>query len=732
MTAGDETRQHFPVMPSTMLGNAGLDQDEQPGRMLPGILHALRRRWLLVAFLGTLLGAGAAIGVYYTAQDSFTVRALIRIPIEREAIAFNPVGMDTAGFDVFVNTQRRLITSQEVLNGALDEVGDLPAVNEQPDPLAWLESLISTSFSSDSELMEIRLTYQNPDTAQKLLDAVVAAYLKSAGKREDDLRQERLTALRTSESEAKAELKDTLDDLDQTVRLENPDPDSDVQLNRQLLLQTRLDLVEVESELQFLQKAMADNASTEENQTSETSPELPFEITDEELDVFVAEDKESQALEQDIEIAEYKIDRAPKIFTPGSAGHEEYVAKREAEIEAAQAALVERREELRAELNRQAALMGDASGEPSTPESLPEQISKLTRDQSALQERIRYLQGLLPAAEYAHSAARRQIEVEVDVQTAQLESLMDQIRQMEVELKSPLRITQQGTTVVPKVPDRRPRQIKAALAGAAVFLLLGSIIVLLDMRLRRVSSPDDFVNDLRLNMIGTLPLLKRSKRNNQRISQALAEAVDSIAAALLCGRTALRTKAVMITSAVAGEGKTTLAANLATSLAGAGRRVLLVDFDLRRPMLHSVYDLERGPGVCEALIGEIDALSACRETDDPSLWVMPAGNWRQRAISQLAEQRLEQLFTELRAKFDFIVVDASPVLPIVDARLIGKHVDGTILSLLRDVSQVPKVASACRALESFDVRILGGVMIGSTGEVYYGYPPAQGQLPESA
>ena len=183
----------------------------------------------------------------------------------------------------------------------------------------------------------------------------------------------------------------------------------------------------------------------------------------------------------------------------------------------------------------------------------------------------------------------------------------------------------------------------------------------------------------------------------------------------------------MISSAMPAEGKTTLAANLATSLAAAGRRTLLVDFDLRRPMLHKVYQCSIGPGVGEVLSGgEIsDAVDYVEETGSENLWLITAGARRQGALVELAGDRVAELFEELKEHFEYIIVDSPPVLPVVDTRLVARHADGVVMSMLRDVSELSKVKSACQLLQSYRVTLLGAVVIGASGDVYYGYAPSR-------
>jgi receptor protein-tyrosine kinase len=89
-------------------------------------------------------------------------------------------------------------------------------------------------------------------------------------------------------------------------------------------------------------------------------------------------------------------------------------------------------------------------------------------------------------------------------------------------------------------------------------------------------------------------------------------------------------------------------------------------------------------------------------------------------LRELTKERLDSLLRALRARYEFVIIDGSPILPVVDSRLIGQYVDGVLLSALRDVSQLPKMLAARAVLDAFDIPFLGVVLIGSTKEdVYY-------------
>jgi capsular exopolysaccharide synthesis family protein len=174
----------------------------------------------------------------------------------------------------------------------------------------------------------------------------------------------------------------------------------------------------------------------------------------------------------------------------------------------------------------------------------------------------------------------------------------------------------------------------------------------------------------------------------------------------------------MITSAVGGEGKTSLACQLATSLARTGRKTLLVDCDLRKSVLHQLFHLPPTPGFSELVRGEGGLAGTVRETSVPGLWLLPAGRCDAQAVSALSMGGVGAIFRQLRQEFDFVIVDSSPVLPVADALLIGRHVDTAIFSIMNEVSQLPKVYGAYQRLAALGIHLLGAVVTGTFDEVY--------------
>src|SRR5262249_6840399 len=153
------------------------------------------------------------------------------------------------------------------------------------------------------------------------------------------------------------------------------------------------------------------------------------------------------------------------------------------------------------------------------------------------------------------------------------------------------------------------------------------------------------------------------------------ESIDAIRTRLLHEANTRATRVVLVTSATAGEGKTTLAAALASSLARAGRKTLLLDGDLRRPTVHELFEIAQQPGFSEILLGEVEVQDAVQPSPQDNLSLVPAGQWDREVLLALSRNGLEGIFDKLQQEFDFIVIDSHPVLAATDALLIGRQTD---------------------------------------------------------
>jgi capsular exopolysaccharide synthesis family protein len=235
---------------------------------------------------------------------------------------------------------------------------------------------------------------------------------------------------------------------------------------------------------------------------------------------------------------------------------------------------------------------------------------------------------------------------------------------------------------------------------------------------------DCVVNELGVRVVGELPWVTTGRPGTGHDAPAqLTESVNGLRALIGCDHDGgSGGQVLMVTSAVAQEGKTTLAAHLALSTARAGRRTLLIDCDLRRPRLHSVFGLPPGPGLSGVLLRAATPAEAVCPGPVEGLSVLPAGD-AIRAVNQAhIAGDLRALLTELRAEYDLILLDCSPVLPVADALTIGRSADGVLLSVRPGTSQLPLVSAACERMAALRLPVLGAVVNGvRSGATSYKY-----------
>lgn len=176
----------------------------------------------------------------------------------------------------------------------------------------------------------------------------------------------------------------------------------------------------------------------------------------------------------------------------------------------------------------------------------------------------------------------------------------------------------------------------------------------------------------------------------------------------------------MICSAMSGEGKSTLSEQLARGLASSGHRTLLIDFDLRRPTLNTRLKFPLQPGTAEVLRSGLDLMQAIHETNAPNLSLLTAGECPGSLLMESTNGVLASFFDRCRTEFELIVVDSSPLLPVVDGRLVGQHADGVIMTMMKDRSQEPQVIAARKILADYAIPVMGCVFTGGTTEGTYG------------
>ena len=189
-----------------------------------------------------------------------------------------------------------------------------------------------------------------------------------------------------------------------------------------------------------------------------------------------------------------------------------------------------------------------------------------------------------------------------------------------------------------------------------------------------------------------------------------AEAYRKLMTNLLFSPSAGSLRTLVVTSSFAGEGKTTTASNLAITLAQHGRRVLLVDADLRRARLHDVFGVERGPGLTDFLAGRAPFSEATRTTVTPGLLLLPAGTLVDTPLEYLGGERMKALLRAVAERFDYVILDTPPALLAADAVRLGAEVDGVLMIVRAGQTARDAAQYAAQQIVGTGGRIVGGVL----------------------
>lgn len=263
------------------------------------------------------------------------------------------------------------------------------------------------------------------------------------------------------------------------------------------------------------------------------------------------------------------------------------------------------------------------------------------------------------------------------------------------------------------------------LLGAFAGVLLAFLAEHLD---DTVKAPEDLEKLLGLAVLGIIPKLKTGTP-----TQALADPRSAFAEAYRSLRTALQfstgegvPKSLLVTSATPAEGKSTTALVLAQNFAQLGRRVLLIDADLRNPSLHKLLRLDNSAGLSNCLAGAAKVPEMIQATGSEFLAVLPSGPLPPNPAELLAGPRFVSLLTVACHKYDQVIIDGPPVMGLADAPIIANQAGGTLLIVESGSARLGVVRGSLKRLAAARARLLGGLLtkfdVRSAGYGYgYGY-----------
>ncbi|MFO0949404.1 MAG: polysaccharide biosynthesis tyrosine autokinase [Planctomycetota bacterium] len=699
------------------------------------VLNVLRRWWKMSTLLGLIVAAAAGFISYFTYVPTFEATTWLRFRDNYIIYANNERDRS-----IFVLTQRELIKSPPIIAEALakPEIASLPIFEGITDPLNWLSDRIVASSQNGSDLFKISLQSSHRESVAKVVNAVREAYLANLNTdvvRQNDSTLHLLEAERTRRASDMERDRNRLRSLQKELAntdggggIDNPLNERQIQLLsptaslKSEITKAEVDLVLEEAELKVIKESM--------------TPDADLQVSPEAIDQEIETDKGIVKLLAKLGDKEAAREEMLKFAKPGSPS----LAKIDAEV----AQLTQELETEKKRLRPEAAKLALTNFK----KRRAQEMQKLEESLARSQKRVEILKEKLETAR-KDAQENGQASLEIKFLAEDLErkdviygKIVERIEQIKTESRTNGRVSTLQEALEPKEPIDKGPVPRALLFAFAAFMLPFSGFFLWELRSRRVADAEDFAEATNLRVVGeisTLPIRSRflptaAKRFEESLSR-FEESIDYLRTAILIARHQRTVQSLVVCSAASREGKSTVSAHLASSLArGISGRVLLVDADMRRPHLHRLLDQDPENGLVDYLAGRTEFGDVIRNTWVERLDFVAAGILDTPVGILLANDRFERFLRQAERTYEFIVIDVPPILPVSEGLVIAKCADGAIFCGLRDVSTVANIARACEKLRAAGVNIFGAVFngvppreYGASGYYYYRIPTQSAQ-----
>jgi tyrosine-protein kinase Etk/Wzc len=728
----------------------GAPSEPEPGE--PGLrdyLAVLRRRWPL-AGATTLVALAAALGFSLGAAPVY--RGQATVVVDRAGSSF-AMTADLTGIShqAFVDTLAELVKSRAVAEQALDRLGVLDGA--RPAVLRQLHTGLRVRRVRNADLIVIEAEGPTPAAAAGYTNAVAEALLDW-----------HVASRRQQASAGRRFIEDQVGAVDRELRAaEEALARYKVQGGQVSLSEQSTLAVTKLAEFEAQRRAAAAERQGVEASLREARAALARQAPTVPTSFVEGEDPVVAQIRADLARLELELVGLHRQFT----GRHPQVLATQARIEEAKARL--RRQAGRTLLTQQFAanpLRSDLAG----------QVIKLEVERQALQAREAALAAVvgqyardvrdLPPKEVELARLTRDLKVAEETYLL-LSQKLQEARIAESQVVGDLRIVDRA--IPPEVPVR-PRPVRNTLFGALFGFVLGLGGVFLQEALDDTfRTPDEVAQALGLPLLGAVPRLApapaspsadNGRRGFLRLGRAgpdnrqnrrtvtprtgppagvapgppllmtaerrrspFAEAFRHLRTNLLYLSPDRPLRTLLVTAAGPGEGKSTIAANLAVALAIAGRRTWIVEADLHKPGLAWAFQPGTTGGLSDVLVENAALDAALAPTSVEGLWFVPAGTLPPDPAELVGSQRMRALLAQAREQVDAVVIDTSPVLPVSDALALAPHVDGVLLVV--DLARTPRDAArrAARQLRAVGARVAGVVVnnVPADGRGYYYY-----------
>lgn len=361
-----------------------------------------------------------------------------------------------------------------------------------------------------------------------------------------------------------------------------------------------------------------------------------------------------------------------------------------------------------------------------TQSKLSAEISKVVQSvraeyQAALTQEQSLTHALDQQKSEALSRDRKAIEFNVllrDVQSSKqiYDSLLQRTKEAGIsgELKtSNIRVVDIAERPASPVSPKREANILLSLFVGSV--LACGFVFLFEYLDSRIKTPDEIRTYFNVACLGLLPKVEGLQTGtypllSDTVPAGYSEAFRSIRTNVLFSAAHEKSRSIVVTSTGPDEGKSSVACNLAISLAQAGQRVLLIDADMRKPKVHSALAMTQEPGLSNVLVGTSKASESVRKSSINGLWVLPSGRVPPNPAELIASARFNDFIASLKAHFDWVLIDTPPIMAVTDAALAAHNVTGVLFVVGAGMTSRHAMMRALDQLGNVRANIIGAVL----------------------
>ncbi|MEX2176839.1 MAG: polysaccharide biosynthesis tyrosine autokinase [Pirellulaceae bacterium] len=683
-----------------------------PGLNVNSLFSAARCWWKVATPIGLLLAVGAGVATSRLVEPRYTAATWIEIR-ERPEILVSSGGPEDPR--KFVQNQLELIKSPLVLDSvaAIPAVANTPELMADGDPVTALRRLLKIRAQGQSDFFVIEFTSVSREKAAQVVNAVAQSYLKMHRGNLSHRHEQTVGLLETLQQTQQSVVqlhRDNMQEMSKaltgkdpfaaqtgkTITLQDPLQEVHSLLITQQLSQRVLSM-EVQAERQRMEKQSFAPSSGEVDRLIAANPQVAqLERVLSEVRLKIkAHEANSVNLKKNTLHAALVREEAEK-----SALLDKIVAEMKAEVkEGVEKSARAAREHEIAQMEEQLA------NTDSTIQFLQDQISAAGQNRKELKGETLDLE--LTRSEYERSAAV-------------FDKIADRLLVIKMEREAPERVAIAKEAAVPTIPDEALPYKKIGMFGLGAFAIPFALAVGFEVLYRRVGNRDQLESLGKLRVVGEVPALPRLARARKRVPgernralQLFEESVDGLRTYLTLVESLRGMQVLAVTSAVSREGKTSLAAQLAVSVASAtGEPTLLIDGDMRSPDIHEIFGVDCSPGLAEVLLGEVSVEDAIETDFSAALHLLPAGQLATSPHRLLGNGEFAGVLDKLRGMYRYIVIDTPPILPASEALVMAQAADATVLCARRDYSRIGQVAEAHRRLQAAGAKMAGAVLNG--------------------